>query len=662
MLWLALYCPTLPLDCILRRWPEGLEPALAVTDLDGSRRLIAVATRKAQACGVFAGQSIATALSLLPDLILIARKLEDERVALVEAAMAALRFTPTVSLRASGLVMEISSSLKLFGGRRLLKKSLANAMQVQGLTIAAAEAPTPHGAWLLAQERARRRVHAERRSRPDSTLTSTLTSKATIKSTATATSDGAANGNIATMDASAKGAATTCDTAKGAAADPRPSNDFATLIDALPIGHLESARPSLQRLDGIGCHTLADLRRLPVKGLARRFGPALIDEMARAVGDKPDPQIVFEAPSRFETRIELMARVETADALVFASQRLLAQMSGWLTARRAAVRGFTLMLHHDRWTRDAIEPTAVAIALSTPSNDLARLSTLLRERLSRLELKAPVLELALEAPAIVEEREAHGTLFPEREQATETLARLLEKLTARLGPDAMKRLERVADHRPERAWRALSGDPIGASAAAAASKSRGTRGAPRRTGTNALTAPSFHGADGGHSVSSGTGDRRATTCTPLQSASPSVDDVPLAGADSRGADRPGSGSVSPSSDAESAPRPHGALSADHAAPAITPVRSPGCSCGPRPVWLLTEPQQLAVRAHRPVFESLPLDLLAGPERIETGWWDDEPVTRDYYIGENAAGRLVWIFRERLPTPGRDLWYLQGLFG
>ena len=96
--------------------------------------------------------------------------------------------------------------------------------------------------------------------------------------------------------------------------------------------------------------------------------------------------------------------------------------------------------------------------------------------LSRLELKAPVLDLSIDAPRIVEERESAGTLFPEREDAAETLARLLEKLTARLGPDALSRIERVADHRPERAWRSLRGDVIDAGAGRA--KSRATRSMP----------------------------------------------------------------------------------------------------------------------------------------------------------------------------------------
>ena len=533
MHWLAIHCPTLPLDCILRRWPDGIDPALAVTGLDGSRRFIAVVTHAAQLGGVFAGQAVATSLAMRPDLILVARNLEDERQALAEAALAALHFTPIVSLRVSGLVMEISASLKLFGGRRALKKDIVAALRMQGLEIAMAEAPTPHGAWLLAK-------------------------------------------NVAVQQ------------------KPTRHDSFAAALDALPIAHLDSTRDDLDRFDGIGCRTLADLRRLPEKGLARRFGVALLDEMARASGDKPDPQIVFVAPTRFDARIELMARVESAEALVFAAQRLLAQLAGWLTARRAAVRGFTLVLHHDRWTRDAIAPTALTISLATPGNDAVRLTALVRERLSRLELKAPVLELALEAPTIVDERESEGTLFPAREHAVETLARLIEKLTARLGPDAMMRIERVADHRPERAYREVRGDMRGNNVQADAAW-----------------------LDGGSSskATSGHGSRRVKA---------------------RG---------TPPRSKASAGQPMAA----------------SCTVGPRPSWLLSEPRRLAVRAHRPVLDSS-LDLLAGPERIEAGWWDDAPITRDYFIAENAAGLLLWVYRERLPATGKALWYLQGLFG
>jgi protein ImuB len=85
---------------------------------------------------------------------------------------------------------------------------------------------------------------------------------------------------------------------------------------------------------------------------------------------------------------------------------------------------------------------------------------------------------------------------------------------------------------------------------------------------------------------------------------------------------------------------------------------------PRPVWLLREPQPLAERRHVPLLDGQPLQLLCGPERIESGWWDGALVERDYFIAQQADGALVWLFRGRLPlsTTGQEQgWYLQGRF-
>jgi protein ImuB len=54
----------------------------------------------------------------------------------------------------------------------------------------------------------------------------------------------------------------------------------------------------------------------------------------------------------------------------------------------------------------------------------------------------------------------------------------------------------------------------------------------------------------------------------------------------------------------------------------------------------------------------PLALRSGPERIEAGWWDGAPVSRDYFVAANPAGETLWIYRERR-DPGA--WYLHGLF-
>jgi protein ImuB len=67
--------------------------------------------------------------------------------------------------------------------------------------------------------------------------------------------------------------------------------------------------------------------------------------------------------------------------------------------------------------------------------------------------------------------------------------------------------------------------------------------------------------------------------------------------------------------------------------------------GPRPLWLLEPPRRLGQRA--------PL-LLAGPERIEAGWWDGDEARRDYFIAQDEAS-LTWVYRED------GEWYLHGFF-
>ena len=100
-------------------------------------------------------------------------------------------------------------------------------------------------------------------------------------------------------------------------------------------------------------------------------------------------------------------------------------------------------------------------------------------------------------------------------------------------------------------------------------------------------------------------------------------------------------------------QPAGAVSSSH--PASLPTR---------PLWLLNEPQPLPEQAARPCLEGAPLQLLAGPERIESGWWDGALAARDYFIARAHDGALVWIFRGRLPladVPEGSGWFLQGRF-
>ncbi len=77
----------------------------------------------------------------------------------------------------------------------------------------------------------------------------------------------------------------------------------------------------------------------------------------------------------------------------------------------------------------------------------------------------------------------------------------------------------------------------------------------------------------------------------------------------------------------------------------------------RPLLLLQEPMTLVSMDDTPQHHGA-LTLLAGPERIETGWWDGRPVTRDYFVAKNPREEVCWIFRDY--RQGRR-WFLHGYF-
>jgi protein ImuB len=98
-----------------------------------------------------------------------------------------------------------------------------------------------------------------------------------------------------------------------------------------------------------------------------------------------------------------------------------------------------------------------------------------------------------------------------------------------------------------------------------------------------------------------------------------------------------------------------------AAPVVSETQADGVSAHApfrRPLWLLHVPQELDSHRGRPRHGGA-LELLAGPERIESGWWDGADVQRDYYSAKDVKGSHLWIYRE---CAGAKKWFLHGIFG
>lgn len=511
MLWLALHLPQLALEafCATLSVAPGTQPPVALIDDHRVHSVNAAAAER----GVRAGLKRATALALAGDLQLADRNAQREAVALKAVAHAALAFTPAVALHdAQTVLLEVQSSLRLFGGLPLLHQRLLATLAPLGHRVQIAAAPTAAGAAVLAQWSPPHLLGRQ--------------GDGLVR--------GAHNARLRFMQ---------------------------QLLDLAPVWLLGPGREHWEALQGMGLKTLSDLRGLPRSGLARRFGAGLLDQLGRAYGEQPDPQVWTVLPPVFESRLELFARAETTVQVQHGADVLLARLVAWAQARQSRVRSFTLCMLHERQRQALLPPTEVSIELAEPALEFAHLQLLLRERLARLELAAPTLELQLSCSQIVAAQAPNGELFPTRASAAQGLLRLIERLRARLGEEQVQRLVAVPDHRPEHASVAVPW---------------------------------------------------ATSVVP-----PAVPSQPQAD-------------------------PQQALS--------------------RPAWLLPEPLPLAERESVPLLQGRPLQLLSGPERIESGWWDGGLVARDYYIAASEDGSLVWLFRSRLAAPqGEVNWYLQGRF-
>ncbi len=87
-----------------------------------------------------------------------------------------------------------------------------------------------------------------------------------------------------------------------------------------------------------------------------------------------------------------------------------------------------------------------------------------------------------------------------------------------------------------------------------------------------------------------------------------------------------------------------------------------------PPWILRVPLRLAMQGERPLYQG-PLLMLAGPERLESGWWSlsasaeaegEDLAQRDYFVARSPQAGLLWVYRRR--SAGEPAWFLQGVYG
>lgn len=354
-----------------------------------ARRMILAANARAAESGVRPGQSTATAWAMCSTLTAFARDPAAEKEALERMAGWAAQFSPRVSVEADGIAFEIGASRRLFGGLGALLDRVDDGIAALGYTACRSCAPTPLAAVWLAR--------------------------------------GGKTGVVAEAER------------------------IAGALAPLPLGVMALDPGQQAALAGLGISRIGELARLPRAGLARRYGPALVAALDRALGRLPDPRRAWVPPPAFAGALELPVESSSLALIVLAYRRLAEELSGFLRARDTAARRLELLLETER---QVIETT---LECHAPLRDPERIVALIATRFEAFALPAPVQRVALRVADFSDA--APERVLPIGEDGREgDFVQARARLAARLGEAAVARLVMASDHRPERATRAVPAD------------------------------------------------------------------------------------------------------------------------------------------------------------------------------------------------------------
>ena len=225
------------------------------------------------------------------------------------------------------------------------------------------------------------------------------------------------------------------------------SDDIAAKLEPLHVSALRLDPDTVRTLERLGLKTIGALFGVPRMALARRFRGSenVVDALDRALGRKPEPLTAAPAdpPPRSALRLEEPA---THPEVAFqALERLIPSLVRELEQRRLGVRRLSLIGYRVDGS------TAIAsVATSIASREPRHLQRLLEDKAMALNPEFGFDAFALQADWTEGLGVAQESLV-EEPSSERDLARLVDRLTVKLGPKRVHRPQAEESHLPERA-------------------------------------------------------------------------------------------------------------------------------------------------------------------------------------------------------------------
>ncbi|MFC6685362.1 Y-family DNA polymerase [Marinobacter koreensis] len=226
-----------------------------------------------------------TAVTLAPELGIVRAQPEQDARILEDQARWLYRYAAHITLVSpDGLLAEIGSLQKLYGGLPAVWQTVEQALDEHRLTAWAATGHTPLAARLIARA------------------------------------------------------------GKGECTGDR--GHILRTLETMSLATAEFDAKTCTRLQRLGLNTLGEVFALPAPELARRLSPEILAHIQKIRGTRPDPQAPWQPPHSFRQQADFVQEIEHSQGLLFPLQRMLSELEDDLCWRQQDTDSLHLILQH----------------------------------------------------------------------------------------------------------------------------------------------------------------------------------------------------------------------------------------------------------------------------------------------------------------------------
>ncbi len=360
----------------------------ALTESGSSGARLCAITSHAAALGLAEGHLLTDARALVPSLQTAPREEEATLVDLQSLARWCEHYTPYTALDApDGIFLNITGCAHLFGGERRMLEDIQSHLRSFFLQSRIASADSAGAAWAFARY-----------------------------------------GNT-----------------------PRaiiPPSAQAEALAKLPIAALRVDPIIAGRLYKLGLNCIGQLYDLPRAPLAARFGSALLTRLNQALGIEDEPISPLTPLCLYSARIAFPEPISLLEHIELMARDLTKKLGPQMEAGGHGAKEFSLKLFGTDGSVRIIDVKSARLLYRAK-----HIAALFHERIHTREASydpgTGIDALALEAHAIEALQAAQADFQADAGERGEELSFLLDRLAARLGPQAIGRLDTLESHIPE---------------------------------------------------------------------------------------------------------------------------------------------------------------------------------------------------------------------